>query len=165
MDARKGISAATIILSIIHGTATSNRVEVLGAWEEEAGADVPEDLEARVGKDASAGIELMSTSGDVSTGAAFLLPASSHEGKGRLPLLGPHGHLLLYDKSHVNAFLRHNRPKAGRLRMAENGLILGWYNGVADESKPISCSYTQVPLLDRDSYLNPPRGGIRNKGS
>lgn len=86
-------------LSIIHGSATSSRValtsvewarcpilkiiggmilvvpeevEVVGAWEEEV-SEVQEVVEA---KDASAGIELMSTSKDVSIGAALLLPGS-----------------------------------------------------------------------------------------
>uniref|UniRef100_M1DMI6 Uncharacterized protein n=1 Tax=Solanum tuberosum TaxID=4113 RepID=M1DMI6_SOLTU len=35
----------------------------------------------------------------------------------------------------------------------ENRLILGGHNRAANESKPIACSYTQVPLLDRDSCL------------
>ncbi|KAG5599002.1 hypothetical protein H5410_030372 [Solanum commersonii] len=47
-------------------------LEALGVWEEE----VPEGTEARVGKYASTGIKSMSTSGDASTRAALLLPAS-----------------------------------------------------------------------------------------
>ncbi|KAG5630034.1 hypothetical protein H5410_001751 [Solanum commersonii] len=42
-----------------------------------------------------------------------------------------------------------NRPKAGRLRMTENRIILGRHNRAVDESKPITCSYIQVPLIDR----------------
>ncbi|KAG5599030.1 hypothetical protein H5410_030400 [Solanum commersonii] len=52
-------------------------IEAPEACEEEERADVPEGLEVGVGNDASAGIEPMSTSGDVSTGVALLMSASS----------------------------------------------------------------------------------------
>ncbi|KAG5576652.1 hypothetical protein H5410_056786 [Solanum commersonii] len=52
-------------------------VEAPSSYEEEVGANVHEVPEGGVGKDASAGIESMSNSGDVSTGAALLRLASS----------------------------------------------------------------------------------------
>ncbi|KAG5606385.1 hypothetical protein H5410_027877 [Solanum commersonii] len=51
--------------------------DVPGACEEERGAEVPEGPEAGVGEGASAGIESVSTSGNVSTGIALLLSGSS----------------------------------------------------------------------------------------
>ncbi|KAG5631057.1 hypothetical protein H5410_002774 [Solanum commersonii] len=87
---QKGVSAARRALSIIHRTAAARRVALTlaerASWEEveppgtckeEEGANVLEGPEAKVGKDAFAGIEPMSTSRDVSTGAVLLLLVSS----------------------------------------------------------------------------------------
>ncbi|KAG5620431.1 hypothetical protein H5410_005649 [Solanum commersonii] len=116
-------------------------MEVPRSCEEEEGAEVPEGLEARVGNDASAGIESISTSGDVSTGAAFLLSTSS----------------LVYSASIRRI------PKACRLRMEEKRLVLGWHHGATDKAKPEWGSNTQFSLLNGDSCLDPPRGGIQNQ--
>ncbi|KAG5576213.1 hypothetical protein H5410_056347 [Solanum commersonii] len=137
--------------------------------------------EAGVGKDTYVGIIYMSISGDVSTGAALFLHASSRvyaaarcrisqEDIGvTLKCLGgralhtPHGHLLLNEESHVRASPRDNRAKASRLMVVEDTLILGKYDGVVDKAKPEPSNNIQVLLLKGHPCLDPPRGGIQNQ--
>ncbi|KAG5631887.1 hypothetical protein H5410_003604 [Solanum commersonii] len=70
--APRGVSASKIVASIIHSTAASNLVALTSAeWAK------PDGPKAEVGKDAYVGIESMSTFGDISTGAALFLSASS----------------------------------------------------------------------------------------
>ncbi|KAG5631954.1 hypothetical protein H5410_003671 [Solanum commersonii] len=117
----------------------------------------------------------MSTFGEVFTGAALLLSAFSRvysasihwmsveeEGITSISIVTSQGTPARRHNSVINT---ENEREVGRLRMEEKGLILEWHIGATDESKPISCSYTQVPLLDRDSCLNPPRGGVRDEES
>lgn len=76
---------------------------------------------------------------------------------------GPHVHILLYIECHVNAPFIYDRPKVVFLRVVEDGLDLGQYDGVVNKTQPITTTNIQVLLLDGSSYLDPPRGCIINK--
>ena len=77
-------------------------------------------------------------------------------------LVGPHGYIFQNMKFHVDDHLGNDISKAGNLVVEYNGLILGWYDCAANEAKLESIINTQIPLLYRDPYLDPPRGSIRN---
>ncbi|KAG5611387.1 hypothetical protein H5410_022668 [Solanum commersonii] len=61
----------------------------------------------------------------------------------------PHGHLRFTSESYVDAPLGYDRSKAGCLRMAHNGFILGRHYGAADKAKLELSSDTPILLLNR----------------
>ncbi|KAG5599670.1 hypothetical protein H5410_031040 [Solanum commersonii] len=112
----------------------------------------------------------------MSIGAAFLFISGNSSAlaelrdqykkwQGSLLLLGPRGHLLPNKKPQVNAPLGQDRSKISCLSMTQNGLVLGLHYGVVDKAKLETSSNIQVLFFNRDSSLNPPRGGIRNQRS
>ncbi|KAG5610152.1 hypothetical protein H5410_021433 [Solanum commersonii] len=118
--------------------------------------------EARVDEDASAGNKSTSTSREVSVGAALLLSSSSRSwgtpahrhnsvfriGKGRDVCVDP--------------LFGHDRTKENRLRMTQNGLIIGWHDCATDEAKPVMGGDVHIPLLNQSSRTQPPRGDFQN---
>ncbi|KAG5610298.1 hypothetical protein H5410_021579, partial [Solanum commersonii] len=77
IDVRRGVKVAKIARSIIQGISISSRKPAHLQNMVGVEVDVPNGLEAEIGKASSTGIKLTSTSRDVSTGDALLLSTSS----------------------------------------------------------------------------------------
>ncbi|KAG5615293.1 hypothetical protein H5410_015117 [Solanum commersonii] len=135
----------------------------------EEGAGIPEGSEAGVDDDASARNESTSTSGEVFARVALLLSTSScvnsasirrisveEDGVTFISLVGSrgtparrHNSVIRTGKGRdVDLPLGHDRTKASCLRMTQNGLVLGWHDNAADETK-------QVPGGDVHNYSDP----------
>lgn len=73
-----------------------------------------------------------------------------------LSYIGPHRHLLWHMLSYVDAPPRYGRTKGSYFEMAQNGLILGWHNGVTNKAKTRTYKNTQVPLHNRGPNMSHP---------
>ncbi|KAG5631699.1 hypothetical protein H5410_003416 [Solanum commersonii] len=144
--------------------------------EEEEGTSIPEGLKIGVDEGFTADNDSALTCGEVYAGAALLLSSSScvnsasirrisveEDGVTFISLAGSWGTpARRHNSSQVDSPPGHDRTKASRLRKMQNGLVLGWYDSAADESKPIPGGDVNIPLLNRSSRTQPPRGDIRN---